>query len=197
MSSYLVYDAQTSQPLFIQLSNSAPALSAEYAFIPVDEGTVIGRGDTVANGVLVRYAPTLDDAKAAKRTLADATMQARIAAGFTWSGKLYQIDIDSQTRIAPMECRFLLGRRRQQPCGYGCGGDLCLCARRGSVCQRLHPASAHDQRWDRRRSRSGRVGRHRCDGGVSGGQRVNCIILNAQAAAFWRLFLCPQSRSIQ
>jgi len=29
-------------------------------------------------------------------------MQARIAAGFTWSGKLYQIDTNSQARIAAM-----------------------------------------------------------------------------------------------
>lgn len=102
MTSYLVYDAQTSQPLFVQLSKTTPALSAEYAFIPVEDGTVIGRGDTVAGGALVRYVPTLDDAKAAKRTLAEANMRARIAAGFTWSGTLYQIDPDSQTRIAAM-----------------------------------------------------------------------------------------------
>jgi hypothetical protein len=102
MASYLVYDAQTSQPLFVQLSKSAPALSAEYAFIPVEDGTVIGRGDVVVNGALVRYVPTLGDAKAAKTALAEANMQARIAAGFTWSGKLYQIDADSQTRIAAM-----------------------------------------------------------------------------------------------
>ena len=102
MASYLVYDAQACQPLFVQHSKSAPVLAAQYAFIPVEDGTVIGRGDTVANGALVRYAPTLDDAKAAKRTLADATMQARIATGFTWSGKLYQIDAGSQTRIAAM-----------------------------------------------------------------------------------------------
>jgi hypothetical protein len=102
MASYLIYDARTSQPLFVQLSKTAPTLSADYAFIPVDEGTVIERGDIVAGGALVRYVPTLDDAKAAKIVLAEGEFRTRLATGFTWSGALYQIDTDSQTRIAGM-----------------------------------------------------------------------------------------------
>jgi hypothetical protein len=102
MTSYLVYEAAPSQPLFIQQSGTPPALPPDYAFIPVPDGTTIGRGDTIAGGALVPYMPTLADAKAAKVTAAGAQRATIVGAGFTWSGSRFQIDTESQTRIAAM-----------------------------------------------------------------------------------------------
>lgn len=99
---YLVYETASGRPLFVQQSATAPALPAEYAFIAIDAGTIVGRGDTVADGVLVPYAPTLADAQAAKAAAAEAQFASILGAGFTWSGTLFQIDVDSQTRISAM-----------------------------------------------------------------------------------------------
>ena len=106
---YLVYETGSGRPLFVQHGATAPALPAEYAFISVDDDTIVGRGDTVANGILLPYAPTLADARAAKAAAAEAQFAAILGAGFTCSGKLFQIDADSQTRIAAMGALALGG----------------------------------------------------------------------------------------
>jgi len=102
MGSYLIYEPATAKALFVQQSRNPPTLPPEYRFIEVEPGTVIDRGDTVVDGVLVRYVPTVADLKAAKASAAEAHFQGLIAAGFTWSGTLFQIDDASQTRIAAM-----------------------------------------------------------------------------------------------
>ena len=102
MASYLIYDAATAQPLFVQQSNTGPVLPAQYGFIAVADGTAIARGDTVANGALVRYVPTIADSQATKTQAAASQFDALIAAGFTFSGTLFQIDTASQSQIAAM-----------------------------------------------------------------------------------------------
>ncbi len=107
MASYLVYDAATGLPLFVQQSRGPPTLPGEHAFIAVEDGTAAGRGDLVIDGALVRHVSTLDDNKAAQAAAAAGDFETRIAAGFTWSGALFQIDADSQARIAAMSIMAL------------------------------------------------------------------------------------------
>jgi hypothetical protein len=97
---YLVYDSTTGQPLFTQAAE--PAVSPDFAFIAVADGTAISPGSTVANGALVPYTPTFADAQNAASVAASAEFAGLIAAGFTFSGTLYQIDSDSQAQITAM-----------------------------------------------------------------------------------------------
>jgi hypothetical protein len=94
MASYLIYDIATGAPLFTQASRNAPALPAEHGFIAVDDGTVTGVGDTVVDGALVRYVPTIADHRAEKVRVATAWFNGLFALpnGFTFAGKLYQMD---------------------------------------------------------------------------------------------------------
>jgi hypothetical protein len=97
---YLVYEVASGQPLFTQ--RTAPSLPAEFSFIEVDDDIVTATGDTVVNGALAPYAPSLTDKQAAKVQAANANYNALMSVGFTLNGTPFQIDAVSQSQIAAM-----------------------------------------------------------------------------------------------
>jgi hypothetical protein len=109
MPSFLIYATTTG--LIANTVNlpadQAPAPGAGFAYLALPAGVVPGRGDKVVNGAYVPYVPTLTDNQASKVDSAQSVFDGLIAAGFTYSGVLYQIDSESQTQIAAMSLMAL------------------------------------------------------------------------------------------
>jgi hypothetical protein len=103
MPTYVVYSTTTNAVAWLSVQPSVPIPPTGMAYLAVPDGTALGnsRWDVIA-GALVAHAPTLPESQAAKTAAAVAQYRARIAAGFTSSGTLYQIGPASQTQIAAM-----------------------------------------------------------------------------------------------
>jgi hypothetical protein len=81
----------------LSFDDTLARLSVEDSALVREAGTYV-----VQDGVLADRVATLDENRQARTLLATTQMDARIAAGLIWSGTLFQIDPDSQTRIAAM-----------------------------------------------------------------------------------------------
>lgn len=81
---------------------AAPKMHPSLQWIALDpqpNGAQVAIGWTWANNAFAAPVPTLDQARAEKVAAIGAAYEARIAAGYTWNGKLFEIDNDSRANI--------------------------------------------------------------------------------------------------
>lgn len=105
MIDYIVYETALGRPRFSASGAALPDLSAEPALAAIACTDAQRRNPsafTVADGAVVDWVPTLDSNRQAKAVAAAGNFAALIAAGFSFSAVPYQIDTDSQARIAAM-----------------------------------------------------------------------------------------------
>jgi len=105
MIAYIVYETASGKPRFSASGAALPDLSAEPTLAAIACTDAQRRNPSafmVVGGAVVDWAPTLDSNRQAKAIAAAGNFAALIAGGFTFSGVSYQIDADSQTRIAAM-----------------------------------------------------------------------------------------------
>jgi hypothetical protein len=100
MNNYLICDA-VGRVTGLVTGPTAPTPPDDGAVLRVDRHPGLGAW-LVSSGTVIARPPTLADARAAKVRAATARYAALIAAGFTDAGTLYQIDPDSQSRIAAL-----------------------------------------------------------------------------------------------
>ena len=102
MASFVIYDLATGRVRGCEdyPDDSTPKPGDGWGILPIQNRLDPGRGDTVVNGAYVPYAPTLADNRAAKAASARQIFDGLIAAGFSYQSALYQIDAESQARIA-------------------------------------------------------------------------------------------------
>jgi hypothetical protein len=103
---YAIYDTASRKIVQLAASATVPDLSALPALAAQPIGaapaaSVTGSMFDAAFNI-VPYVPTLSENQRAKSAAASAWQAGLIAAGFTWSGSLFQIDADSRTNIAAM-----------------------------------------------------------------------------------------------
>jgi len=100
MNNYVLYDS-AGRVTGIVTGPSAPTAPEGGGMLQVDAPPGSGNW-SVSSGAVVTYVPNLADNQEAKTQAALAQYSARIAAGFTFSGTLFQIDPVSQGQIAAM-----------------------------------------------------------------------------------------------
>ncbi len=102
MPTYAIYDTTTNAVRWLAVQASLPTPPAGTTYTEVPDSTVLNGKMDVVNGALVARTPTFSENQAAKIMAALAQYVKLMGAGFTWSGKLYQIDAASQANITAM-----------------------------------------------------------------------------------------------
>jgi hypothetical protein len=100
MIAYALCDANGDVIAFVN-APEAPTAPDGGSILVIDAVPASGRW-SASNGALVAYVPSLAQNQASKAQAATAVYASRIAAGFTWSSVLYQIDPASQANISAM-----------------------------------------------------------------------------------------------
>jgi hypothetical protein len=103
MPTYVIYDAASNAACWLAVQPSEPTPGDGFGVLAVGDGTTLGPGAwDVIDGALVAHAPTFAESRAVTARSAAAHCAVLIAAGFTYSGTLYQIDAGSQANISAM-----------------------------------------------------------------------------------------------